>query len=272
MNKTRPLFRTALLPSLIVAASQIAFAAQDKVMAPDTMVKPTASSATTAVSPHFLRASKLVGMNVQGPDGKNAGEISDLIVNLATGDVRYAMFEYDPSIFRAEKLFAVPIQDMDLSADGKTLSYKTMSRDLLDRAALDKKDWKTAVANTRYIESIDTTYGYTTDMAKSRLVRASDVIGMDVNSREGKDIGDIKELVVDIGAGKVRYAVLAFDPSWLAGEKLYAFPLTSFSTRADDDELMLNVGRDKLAAMKSFDPDSFERMVDARSIQVNTAP
>ncbi|MEO7852770.1 MAG: PRC-barrel domain-containing protein, partial [Rubrivivax sp.] len=219
-----------------------------------------------------VRASKLVGMNVQGAEGKNVGEISDLIVNLATGDVRYAIFEYDPSILKGEKVFAVPLQDMGLSADGKTLTYKQMSREQLDRAAVDKKDWKKAVANSQYIQNIDTTYGYTTDMTHARLMRASDVLGMDVNSREGKDIGDIKELVVDMAAGKVRYAVLAFDPSWLKGEKLYAFPLTSFSSRANDDELILNVGRDKLAAMKSFDPKGFEQMVDARTVQVNKAP
>ncbi len=271
MNNPQRIFRQALIPTLLAGACQLAFAA-DKVAAPGAMAKPTAAATTSsAVSPHFLRASKLVGMNVEGAEGKNVGEITDLIVNLATGDVRYAIFEYDPSVFKSEKVFAVPIQDMDMSADGKTLSYKQMSRDQLDRAAIDKKDWKTAFDDDRYMQGVDTTYGYTTDMKSSHLARASDVLGMDVNSREGKDIGDIKELVVDMGAGKVRYAVLAFDPSWFKGEKLYAFPLNSFSAASDDDELRLNVGRDKLATMKSIDPQGFDTMADARSIQVNRA-
>jgi sporulation protein YlmC with PRC-barrel domain len=271
MKKTQTLFRTALLPSLIVAASQIAFAADNKVVAPGTMTKPTASAAgTSAVSPHFMRASKLVGMNVHGADGNNVGEITDLIVNLSTGDVRYAVFEYDPGVFKAEKVFAVPIQDMDMSADGKTLNYKNMSREQLDRSGVDKKDWKTAVANTRHIENMDIIYGYTPNKAQGRVVRASDVIGMDVNSRQGEDIGDIKELVIDMNAGKVRYAVLAFDPSWLTGEKLYAFPLSSFSARQGEDEMMLNVSRDKLTKMKSFEPDNWDRMSDSRAVPVNT--
>jgi sporulation protein YlmC with PRC-barrel domain len=271
MKKLNTVFRAALLPSLIFGASQVAFGAQDKApAAAGTTAHPTVSSSTAAANPHFLRATKLIGTNVHGADGKNVGEIKDLIVNLATGDVRYALFEYDPGIFKSEKVFAVPLQDLDMAADGKTVSYKSLSRDQLDRTGIDRKDWKGAMANNQYLDNLDRTYGYESDPSKVRMVRASDIVDMDVNSREGKDIGDIKELVLDMGAGKVRYAVLEFDPGWFKGEKLYAFPLSSFSARQDDDELMLNVDRAKLSSMKSIDPKNWDRMTDARSVPVNT--
>lgn len=269
----RSLMRTVLVPSLIVAASQAAFAANDSKTMPaaNTMNKPmaTANDGKMMASPHFLRASKLMGMNVRGADGKNIGEISDMIVNLSTGDVRYAVFEYDPSIMKAEKVFAVPVQDMDLSADGKFVTYKSMARDQLDRASMDKKDWQRSLANREIFEDIDRTYGYQGNMKNARLVRASDVVGMDVNGRDGKDIGDIKELVIDMAAGKVRYAVLEFDPGWFKSEKLYAFPLSSFSARQDDDELMLNVDKQKLSTMKSFDSKSWDTVNGEQLAQMN---
>lgn len=50
-----------------------------------------------------------------------------------------------------------------------------------------------------------TTSEWARENANLNLQRASDLIGHDVNSRAGKDIGDIKELIVDMQTSKVRY-------------------------------------------------------------------
>jgi PRC-barrel domain len=44
---------------------------------------------------------------VRNPAGKALGEINDLIVDMNTGEVRYAILEFDPGVFTPEKLFAV---------------------------------------------------------------------------------------------------------------------------------------------------------------------
>lgn len=271
MKTTRPVyFRLAAIPALLIlAASGLHAQTPVKPMAES---KPMAAPMAQAVDQRYMRASQMIGKNVRGADDKNIGEINDLVVDVSTGDIRYVMFEYDPSIFKTGKVYAVPLKDLTLAADGKSLGYKTLSRDKLDRVATDKTGWKAALANTRYLDSVDTAYGVQPRGGNPNLQRASDLIGKDVNSRAGKDIGDITELVVDMQTSKVRYAVLAFDPSIFSAEKMFAFPMTSFKPGRDRDELMLDVDRERLAAMKSFDKKSWAVTADMRSIEVNNAP
>jgi len=238
--------------------------------------KPMNSAPTAMGAPHAyyaVRAGDLIGMNVQGSQKKSVGEIKDLIINVNTGDVRYALLEFDPGFFKSEKLFAVPINALTMGADRKTLSYQDMSRDKLEKAGVDKADWQKAVDNRRYIDGLDKNYGFQQPTGTAVSMRASKLIGKDVNSHAGKDIGKIKELVIDMSTAKVHYAVLAFDPSWISSEKLFAFPLTAFKMTADKDDLVLDVDKSMIAAMKSFDAKRWGSLNDLnRDDFINPAP
>ncbi len=47
--------------------------------------------------------------------------------------------------------------------------------------------------------------------------------------------------------------MLAFDPSWFARDKMFAFPLTAFTMARDKDDLRLDVDRNTGQAMKNID-------------------
>jgi sporulation protein YlmC with PRC-barrel domain len=68
-----------------------------------------------------------------------------------------------------------------------------------------------------------------------RDMRISQLIGMDVRNAEGKDLGEINDVVVDVDSGKVHYAVLGFGGFLGMGEKLFAFPLSAFQVTSDGD-------------------------------------
>ena len=274
-NRVNRIIQTLCIPALAIvftagAAAQSTMPAMKKDM-------PVAMSAkdmkTQPATMQVMRASKLIGMKVNGAQGKDVGEIKDLIVNVNTGDVRYALLEFDPGFFKSEKLFAVPVKELKKDGDKDALRYADTSRQKMERAGVDKADWKKAVDNRRYVEGLDQNYGYKPVAGTSRSFRASELIGKDVNSRAGKDIGDIKELVVDLNASKISYAVLAFDPSWTAGEKLYAFPLTAFKMNKDKDDLMLDVDQSMIASMKAFDANKWSSLNDLRHDEfVNPTP
>ncbi|QJE02470.1 PRC-barrel domain containing protein [Massilia forsythiae] len=127
--------------------------------------------------------------------------------------------------------------------------------------------------NKAFLTGTDQAYGFKPPAGTARSMRASRIIGRDVNSRAGKDIGKIKDLVVDVDTGNVKYAVLSFDPSWFTAGKLFAFPLTSFKVENDKDELMLDVDKNMLASMKNFDADKWGSLNDLnRDNLVNTLP
>lgn len=274
-NRVNRIIQTLCIPALAIGfAAGAAAQGAVPVMKKDAPVAMSAKDMKSQpATMQAMRASKLIGMKVNGAQGKDVGEIKDLIVNVNTGDVRYALLEFDPGFFKSEKLFAVPVKELKKDGDKDALRYLDASRQKMERAGVDKADWKKAVDNRRYVEGLDQNYGYKPVAGTSRSFRASELIGKDVNSRAGKDIGDIKELVVDLNSSKISYAVLAFDPSWTAGEKLYAFPLTAFKMNKDKDDLMLDVDQSMIASMKAFDANKWSSLNDLRHDEfVNPTP
>ncbi len=53
---------------------------------------------------------------------------------------------------------------------------------------------------------------------------ANTLIGDDVYNDQDEDLGDMKEIMLDIGSGRIAYAVLAFGGVFGIGEKLFAVP------------------------------------------------
>jgi sporulation protein YlmC with PRC-barrel domain len=170
------------------------------------------------------------------------------------------MLEFDPGIFKGERLFAVPTAQLRLGSDDQ-LVYN-MTRDKLEQAAVPQADWNKAWQDHDYLGRMDKVWGVTQPSNDERAYRVSDLLGKDVNSPSGKDIGDLKDLVINMATQKVHYAVLAFDPSWTAPEKNFAFPLSAFNLTADKDELVLNVDKAKVQAMKSFDDSRLANLND----------
>ncbi len=55
-----------------------------------------------------VRASQLIGMNIQNEQGKSLGEINDLVLDANSGKIRYAAVTYGGFLGVGDKLFAVP--------------------------------------------------------------------------------------------------------------------------------------------------------------------
>ena len=56
------------------------------------------------------------------------------------------------------------------------------------------------------------------------LMGANTLLGNDVYNKDGEDLGDIKEFMLDMASGKVTYAVLSFGGLLGIGDKLFAVP------------------------------------------------
>jgi len=209
-----------------------------------------------------LRASQLIGKDVKSPQGKSLGKIEDLIVDMNTGQVRYSMLKFDPGVFAGERLIAVPTTELRMSRDKDELVYSNMTRERLEKAGVEKGRWPGVLRDRAYLAGLDRTYGVVQPSTDRRAYSASELIGKDVKNRQGNDIGEIRDLVINMSAQTVHYAVLTFDPSWVAPEKLYAFPLRTFNFTDGKDELVLDVDKAKLQAMRSFDQRLWSKLND----------
>ena len=95
-----------------------------------------------------------------------------------------------------------------------------------------------------------------------RLMGAGTLIGNDVYNREQEDLGDIKEIMLDVPTGRISYAVLSHGGLLGMGEKLFAVPWRALVLDTDIKRFTLDVSRDRLASAPGFDKDSWPDMSD----------
>ena len=90
-------------------------------------------------------------------------------------------------------------------------------------------------------------------------VRASQLIGLNVWNGNGKELGEVNDLVIDTASGRIRYAAVSYGGFLGLGDKLFAVPWQAFHFRASEDSkeprLVLNVSEEKIKNAPGFDQD-----------------
>ena len=87
------------------------------------------------------------------------------------------------------------------------------------------------------------------------VLQASTVIGNKVLNPAGEQLGNLKELVIDLEEGHIAYAVLAFGGFLGLGDKLFAIPWEALMLNAKDNTFILDVDKDLLKEAPGFDKD-----------------
>ena len=94
------------------------------------------------------------------------------------------------------------------------------------------------------------------------LIGANTLLGNDVYNRDGEDLGDIKEFMIDMASGKVAYAVLSFGGLMGLGDKLFAVPWAAMALDTVNKRFTLNVPKAKLSDAPGFNKDRWPSMAD----------
>jgi sporulation protein YlmC with PRC-barrel domain len=221
------------------------------------------------ISAREVRASKLIGTDVSNAQGENLGEIKDLVIDVTHGRVHYAVLSFGGFLGMGDKLFAFPMGAFNQATDGDKLILNVDKSKLKAAPGFEAKyypDWNAA----KYNAEVDRYFGpklALKSMPNQQLRRASELLGKDVNDRDGKDVGEIDDLVVNVGTGKVHYAVLEFDKSWSLNDKLLAVPLNAFTYTRDGKDLVLSVDRSTLDTKRAFDKNSWPDINDTNYVQ-----
>lgn len=94
------------------------------------------------------------------------------------------------------------------------------------------------------------------------LMGADTLIGDSVVNGADEDLGDIKEIMLDMQTGQVAYAVLAFGGFLGMGEKLFAVPWQALHLDTVNKRFVLNIDKDRLQNAPGFNPDAWPDMSD----------
>lgn len=89
----------------------------------------------------MLSASTMTGTSIKNPGGESLGDIKDLMIDLISGRVAYAVVEFGGLLGIGAKLFAVPLKALRQDAENKCFVLDA-DKDSLDRATgFDKDHW-----------------------------------------------------------------------------------------------------------------------------------
>jgi sporulation protein YlmC with PRC-barrel domain len=96
------------------------------------------------------------------------------------------------------------------------------------------------------------------------LMGADTLIGDDVVNGADEDLGDIKEIMLDMNSGQVAYAVLSFGGFLGIGEKLFAVPWQALHLDTVNKRFVLNIAKERLQTAPGFSPDAWPDMSDVQ--------
>jgi PRC-barrel domain. len=240
-----------------------------------------AGTMTYKDNPDFLSAGALKGSKVINKAGENIGEIKRLIIDLADGRIAYAVLSFGGILVKENKLFAIPWEPLTLKIN-EHVFVLDISRDVLEKAESFDKD---RLPLTREeLTSAYTYYGYwpywhasttketgflgetepekmtrtrsTLDRKYPDFLPADTITGEKVVSIAGDDIGKIEELILDLKAGRVAYAVLSFSEFPVMGGMFFAIPWQALQVKLYDHAFLLNIPKEILEKAEGFDKDN----------------
>ncbi len=235
----------------------------------------------------IARATDIVNLGI-GDVGVGAGTVDDMLIDLGQSKVEYVLLAYDASAFNDE-LVAVPFDAFDISAVGEQWAFRSgVDADVLQNAPRFSRDALT-VGDAATFGEVDQYWGdrgfgvgtstggvTTTDLvqedqpaavqldqsvttdsigitgANDFLVRASALLGYNVNNLAGENIGEIDDLLIDVETGQILFATLEYGGFLDLGDRRVPIPLAGLSWLSDG-ELALNIQEQQLESLPDLD-------------------
>jgi len=222
---------------------------------------------------HVFRTADIVGLAVQNKQGENIGKIDDLVLDIKSGEVRYAAVAHGGVAGLGSKLFAVPLDKMSfVMGEPNNRSSRhfvfDVSKDELDKSqGFDSSHWPN-VADPKWSTSAErkqeATTGERPNLAYETVFRASKIKGMDVRNDANENLGSIDDLVIDIPRAHVKYLALSFGSWFTGGNKLFAVPLGEFTLKHAENKtfLALHHTQEALKNAPGFDKNHWPNTAD----------
>ncbi len=94
------------------------------------------------------------------------------------------------------------------------------------------------------------------------VLSATSLIGDTVKNAQGEKLGTIKDIMIDTADGRTEYAVLEFGGIMKIGSKLFAVPFDQIDVDTANEQLVLNVPKERLESAPGFDKDNWPNFAD----------
>lgn len=116
------------------------------------------TATTTQNTPRVLSSSSIVGTNVVNTANESMGDIKDLMIDLRTGEIQYAVLSFGGFLGMGDKLFAVPMNAFDIDTYDEKFVLDVNKERLENAPGFDKDNWP-GTNDNKFVDSVYTYYG-----------------------------------------------------------------------------------------------------------------
>ncbi|MFP4323986.1 MAG: PRC-barrel domain-containing protein [Anaerolineales bacterium] len=100
-----------------------------------------------------------------------------------------------------------------------------------------------------------------------QMLSAGSLIGTPITNPDEQDLGTIKELMIDVVRGHVAYAVVDFGGFLGLGNKLFAMPWGMFTLDTDNEQVILDIPKERLQNAEGFDKNDWPDATDIEFLE-----
>jgi sporulation protein YlmC with PRC-barrel domain len=220
-----------------------------------------------------LRAAQLTGLKVEDTDGRKIGTLRNLILDMRTGQIKYAVIGTAGFVGIRSTLRLAPAQIMSAATTKReTLSidttwdqwksaptFKSSQLPLLAQPGqaeqiaryFAKSDFRIASSSGAPLPATDTGTDAQTNNPPDTLRLASDLIGKSVVNHQRQKIGEVIDLLVRFSRTHTTFAIVSTGKLFWRGRE-YAIPVTALSPAESGSRLLIDVDTATLQKASPF--------------------
>ena len=120
-----------------------------------------------------LAASTLAGDSVKNSAGENLGKLDEIMIDIPSGRIAYAVLSFGGFLKMGNKLFAVPWNVLRVNEDEKCFILEVDKATLENAPGFDKDNWPD-MADTSWQNMINSYYGTKAYTESSRMKQPTD--------------------------------------------------------------------------------------------------
>lgn len=112
------------------------------------------------MKPRVLSSSTITGTKVENLKGNKIGNVKDLMIDLETGEVAYAVLSHGGFLGIGDDYFAVPLQAFKFSERDEKVIKLDIDEKILENAPGFNKDNWPSHSSSEFTDSVYRHYGY----------------------------------------------------------------------------------------------------------------
>ena len=160
------------------------------------------------------------------PQGKEVGEVKDLILDLTAGRIAYIVGAFNHLPQLSDKLFFIPWKKVSVTPEMENFALVGNELTLEKAPYVSSLTWRTQSLSSgilradRYWKKYKVYSGQEND-SQPPYARASDLVGMLVQGAAQKPLGTVEELLLNPDTGEISYVILSAETEPTSDRKTF---------------------------------------------------